>query len=247
MREDSKFNKAIRNSIWIFIIALAITFICLIILKYHVEGEQNMPFEVKEFLVVSTAEGYQKKEAKKNNWEVEIYQTNDIYINIKKNKNYKSTEIIKSIRIENIHIDNEPKQGEIEIFIPSSDEQVYNYKEKYKIENEITYEGDTKSDLKNLKISNQGGTITFRILNKTGKEYISNDDELRHDGTLLNKVNLSTEDIRTEVSFDIIINLESDISFFGNVTLQLPTGNIETQGITSLDKKDIENIIFKRE
>lgn len=247
MREDSKFNKAIKNSIWIFIFALAIAFICLIILKYHVEGEQNMPFQVQEFLVVSTAEGYQKKESKKNNWEVEIYQTNDIYINIKKNKNYKSTEIIKSIQIKNIHIDKEPKQGKIEIFIPSSDEQVYNYKEKYKIENEITYEGDIKSDLKNLKISNQGGTIIFRILNKTGKEYISNNDELRHDGTLLKEVNLSTEDIQTEVSFDIVINLESDISFLGKVTLQLPTGNIETQRVTSLDKKDIENIVFKRE
>lgn len=247
MKEDSKFNKAIKNSIWIFIFALAIAFICLIILKYHVEGEQNMPFEVRELLVISTAEGYQKKESKKNNWDVEIYQTNDIYINIKKNKNYKSTEIIKSIQIKNIHINNQPKQGEIEIFIPSNDEQVYNYKDKYRIENEITYEGDTKSDLKNLKISNQGGTIIFRILNKTGKEYISNDDELRHDGTLLKKVNLSTEDIQTEVSFDIVINLESDISFLGNAIVQLPTGDIQTQGVTSLDKRDIGNIIFKRE
>lgn len=247
MDENSRFNKAIKNNVWIFIFALVMAFICLIILKYHVEGEQNMPFELEEILVVSSAEGYQEKESKKNNWEVEIYQTNDIYINIKKNKNYKSTEIIRSIEIKNVSINEEPKEGKIEIYVPSSDEQVYTYNKKYKIDNNITYEGDTKSDLKNLKISNQGGTIIFRIVNITGKEYISNDNELKHNGTLLDKVKLSSEDIRTDVSFDIVINLESDISFTGTVNLKLPIGNIETQGITNLDKKDINDIIFKRE
>ena len=247
MEENTRLNKIIRKSVYSLIFILIVIFISLVILKYHVEGEQNMPFELEEILVVSSAEGYQEKESKKNNWEVEIYQTNDIYINIKKNKNYKSTEIIKSIEIKNITIDEEPKKGEINIYIPSNDEQAYSYEEKYKINNNITYEGDIKSDLKNLKISNQGGTIIFRIVNKTGKEYVSNEDELKHDGTLLNKVGLTTQDIKSTISFDIVINLESDISFSGNVKLELPNKELETQGITSLEKEDIEEVIFKRE
>ena len=247
MEENSRLHKAINKCILIFIFALVVTIISLIILKYHVEGEQNMPFEIEEFLVVSSAEGYQEKESKKNNWEVKVYQTNDIYINIKKNKNYKNTEIIKNIQIKNINIEHQPKEGTIEIYLPNGNEQAYSYNEKYKVDNNIIYEGDIKSDLKNLKISNQGGTLIFRIVNITGKEYSSNEDELKHDGTLLSKVGLSTQDVKAKISFDIVITLESDISFSGKVKLELPAKDLESQGITSLEKENIEEIIFKRE
>ena len=104
MEENSIFKKIIKRNVLFFILVLAIALIGLIILKYHVEGEQNMPFDLSEILVVSTAEGNQKEETGDNNWNVDIYQTNDVYLNIKKNKNYKDTEIIKNIEIKNINI-----------------------------------------------------------------------------------------------------------------------------------------------
>lgn len=247
MEENSKFKKMIKNSIYAFILVLIIALIGLVILRYHVEGEQNMPFNLSEFLVISTAEGYQEKESKENKWDVEVYQTNDIYLTFTKNKNYKETEAIKNIEIKNIKIEENPEIGKIYVYVPDSEEKTYQYTEKNLVDNHITYEGDVQSDIRNLKISNQGGTVIFRVVNKTGKQYISNDEELRHDGTLLNKVNLTNENIKCKIAFDITITLESGISFTGNVVLNLPVGNITSQGISNIDKKDIEEIVFKRE
>ena len=157
MEENSIFKKIIKRNVLFFILVLVIALIGLIILKYHVEGEQNMPFDLSEILVVSTAEGNQKEETGDNNWNVDIYQTNDVYLNIKKNKNYKDTEIIKNIEIKNINIDEKPSIGKIELYVPSNENEIYNYEENHKINSNIVFDGDKKSDIKNLKISNQGG------------------------------------------------------------------------------------------
>lgn len=247
MEENIRTKKIIKRSIIAFILVLFIAIIALMILKYHVEGEQNMPFELSDLIVISTAEGYQEKESEENKWDVEVYQTNDIYLTIQKNKNYKEVETIKSIEIKNIKVDDAPKVGEISFYLPETEEQTYNYNKENKIIDSIKFEGDIKSNISELKIANQGGNILFRVVNKTGKRYVSNEDELKHDGTLLEKVNLEQKDIKMQISFDIVINLESEISFVGNVKLELPSGDIATQGISSLDKSQIEDIIFKRE
>ena len=128
-----------------------------------------------------------------------------------------------------------------------SKENSYIYMDEYEIKEKIVYEGDTKSDIKNLKISNQGNNIIFRITNKTGQKYISNEEILTHDGKLLNKVNVNYEQIKAKISFDIVITLSSDISYRTNVVLDLPTGDITKQGISNLNKTDMKDIIFKRE
>ena len=247
MEEDNRFKKIIKRSIAIFIIVLALAMVGLVILRYYVEGEQNMPFNLAELTVVSSAEGIKKEENTENNWNVDIYQTNDIYLNIKKNRNYKDSEIIKSIEIKNININEKPSIGNIEIYLPSGNENNYEYKEENKINNEVKFEGDVKSDISNLKIANQGGTITFRIINNTGKNYTSDEEELKHDGTLINKVGNTNNDIKFKVSFDVVIKLESDLSFIGKVELEIPIGDVTTNGVTTLNKKDTKDIIFKRE
>lgn len=247
MEENIRIKKMIKRSVIVFVLALMIAVIALIILKYHVEGEQNMPFELSDLLVVSTAEGYQEEESEDDKWDVEVYQTNDIYLTIQKNKNYKEVETIKSVEIKNIKVDEKPVVGKISFYLPESEEQTYQYIEKKEIVSDIAFEGDTQSNISELKIANQGGNILFRVVNKTGKRYLSNDDELKHDGTLLSKVGLTQEDVQMQISFDIVIHLESEVSFVGKVTLNLPSGDIATQGISSLEKNQIEDIIFKRE
>ena len=204
-----------------------------------------MPFNLSDILVVSTAEGYQENETNEN-WNVDVIQINDIYLDIKKNKNYKDKEIIKSIEISNIQIQN-PTLGNIQIYRPSNSDQDYEYKEEYIINKSIEFKGDIKSDLKNLKISNQGGRILFRVLNNTGKIYSSNESEIKHDGTLLNKVGITNEDIQFNIIFDIKIELESGVTFCGNVKIDLPKENIINQGTTSLHETELKNVIFKRE
>ena len=248
MNSDSRVSKLILKSAYITIIVLIIAVIGLLILKYDVEGEKNMPFKLSSIVVVSNAEGYQEEENKEYIWDVEVYQNNDIYLNIEKNKNYKEEEIIKNIVIDNIKINEAPKVGKLEIYRPSSESlQTYNYQEEYKINDKIEYLADISSDVKNLKISNQGGTLVLRAVNKTGKRYMSNEKEFEHNGKLLNKVDIGVEDIKTKISFDLSIALESGIIFKANIELDLPVGDISKEGSSSLEITDMKNIIFKRE
>ena len=248
MNDESKINKLILKSAYVVIIVLIIAVIALLILKYEVEGEQNMPFKLSSIIIISNAEGYQEKENKEYRWDTEIYQNNDIYLNIEKNKNYKKTEAIKSILIDNIKINEAPQVGEIKIYRPSSDSmQTYSYKEEYKITDRIEYTGDKVSDIKNLKISNQGNTLIFRVLNKTGKKYSSNEETFEHNGKLLDKVGITYEQIKTKISFDLTIILESDISFKATIELELPVGNIAKEGSSSLEITNMKDIVFKRE
>lgn len=248
MNNESRINKLILKAAYAIIIVLIIAVIALLILKYEVEGEQNMPFKLSSILVLSNAEGYQEKENKEYRWDTEIYQTNDIYLNIEKNKNYKETEIIRSIDIENIQINETPQVGEIKFYRAANEKSnLFVYDEKYEIKDNVEYIGDTKSDLNNLKISNQGGTIILRVVNKTGKEFKTNEKEFNHSGKLLNEVEIKNEEVKSTVSFDLVINLESGISFKANIKLELPVEDITKEGYTSKEIKDMKNIVFKRE
>ena len=248
MDDKSKINKLILKSAYILIIVLIIAVIALIILKYNVEGEKNMPFKMSSIILLSSAEGNQDEENNEYNWDTEIYQNNDIYINIERNKNYKETEAIDRIIIDNIKLEESPRIGTIELYRPSNEDlQVYTYEDSYKIGDSIEYIGDVKSDIKNLKISNQGSTLIFRVVNKTGKRYSSNEEEFKHDGKLLNKVGISYEDIKATISFDLTIKLESDISFKTNIKLDIPVGDLIKEGSSSLEITDTRDFIFKRQ
>lgn len=247
MNDESKISKLILKSAYIVIIVLIITVIALLILKYQVEGEQNMPFKLSNIIIVSNAEGYQEKENEDYLWDAEIYQTNDIYLNIEKNKNYKEEEIIKSIIIENIQVINKPQIGDIEFYRPTNEKTNFNYRDEYKIKEKIEYIGDVNSDLENLKISNQGGTLIIRVLNKTGKKYSSNEEEFEHNGKLLNNIGISYNQIKTKISIDLIISLESGNSFKAKIELDLPVGDITKEGYSNLEITDLKDIVFKRE
>lgn len=248
MDENKKAKQMIQRNIIAFVIVIIVAVIAVIILKYHVEGEQNMPFNLSELMVVSTAEGHAMNQTKEVKWDEEIYQTNDVYLTIEKNKNYKQVEPIKSIELRNITVNQKPRVGDISFYIPvEAENTLYEYKDDQQIENNITFQGAEQSDISHLKIANQGSTILFRVVNKTGKEYTSNEDELKHDGTLLSKVNITSEEMKASISFDLVITLESGVSFAGNISFDLPTGDIATQGISSIDKSQLKNIVFKRE
>ena len=247
MDEHKRLKQVIKRSVALLVVVVVAAVIAVIILKYHVEGEQNMPFELSQVLVVSTAEGNTVTQDSKAKWDVEIYQTNDVYLTISKNKNYKDTHPIKSIELRNISVDSKPMVGNLEFYLPAEGENtVYTYQEDKKIGDSITFQGDEKSDISNLKIANQGGTILFRIVNKTGMQYQSNEEELKHDGTLLNKVGLTANEVKGAVSFETVICLENDVTFVGKVTIPVPTGDIETQGVSSIDQKQLDDIVFKR-
>lgn len=186
-----------------------------------------------------------QQDSEESTWNLNLIQNNDVYIDIIKNKNYGKEEIIDKIIIDNFKIEDEPQKGEIKIYRPDSESLTFTNKEEYKVENEIEYKGSEKSDLNNLEIANQGGLIVLRYVNQNLGNYKTNDEEIIHDGTLLNKIKLTNEDIQFEVSFDISIELNSGRKYKANVKMNMPAGNLVGEGTTN-SQIDGNEIVFKR-
>ena len=109
----------------------------------------------------------------------------------------------------------------------------------------LEYQGAMESDIKNLKISNQGGIIVFRCANDKIAEYISNDEEINH-SELLKKSNVTQDQLVAKVSFDLSIKTEAGKEYKANISLDIPAEGIIDKGTTSKEITDMSNIIFKR-
>lgn len=59
-------NRFIKMFIVLFVISIIAITVISIIVKYQVEGETNMPFEISKIMVISTAGGIQKSKQKIN-------------------------------------------------------------------------------------------------------------------------------------------------------------------------------------
>lgn len=245
--ENKNMKRIIKTAVTLFIVILIIIIIVLLILKYQIEGEKNMPFKLGKIMIISTAEGVHKEEAEET-WNLNIMQNNDIYIEIDKNKNYKDTEIIEKITLDNFKIISNSEVGEITIYKPTTNEnKIYEYVDEFIIKDKLEYIGSTQTNIKNLEIANQGGMILLRYTIKNVSEYTSNEDnEIQHDGTLLAKTGISLEQIQFEVEFDLSITLKSGITYKGTVNLKLPVGNIIDEGTSSVEITDFKEVVFKR-
>ena len=235
--------KALHISI-IFLILVAIGFTAvMLILRYDEKGEENMAFNISKISVISSING-QDVEDKKHLWNKSVGQDNDIYIYIEKNKNYNKTEAIEKIVLNNFKINSNPKKGELSIYKPSSNEkELFENSDEYKAE-EIVFTGEQLTKIQELKISNQGGIVAFRLANKNLGNYVSNDKEIDYNN-LLKKINITEEQIKTTISFDASIVLAEDKKFKTTIDLELPVEGVIENGKSSkeIDGKDF---IFKR-
>jgi len=76
---------------------------------------------------------------------------------------------------------------------------------------------------------------------------ISNEQgEVRHDGTILKKININSEELKAKISFDITIKLSSGNKYKANIKLEFPTDNLINDGTEAFEKTDMNDIIFKR-
>ena len=240
------------NKKWFHLIIIIVIFVILLfilgmtILKYNVEGETNMPFKLSKISIISTIEG-NDKQSENNKWAFDVNQNNDVYIYIEKNQDYDKTEIIKSVVLDNFNVEKQKQLGEIKIFKPdaNSEKQIFTNKEE-NIVSDIEYIGEAKSNFKSLKISNQGDIVAFRYSNANVSSYESNEEETINHNELLKKTNISADDIKAILNFDITIKLESGKEFKANVNLDVPAGDIIDTGSANNEITDMSNIIFKR-
>lgn len=240
-------NKIIFISIFIAIFILILIFIAMNLLKYQVEGEKKLPFEIANMLIVSTADGIGKEDTE-NRWNLSILQNNDIYIDIKTKSSDKKNDSIKKIILENFVIINGPQEGEPKIYHPVNDKDlIYLYKDENLVLDKIEYNVAPTKNIKKLEIARNGGIISFSSCSYNIANYISNDEnEIKYDATLLNKVGINEDEIKYEINFDIIVEMESSKKYKSSINLNLPLDNLLQKGTIQMEVQDFSNIIFKR-
>ena len=241
-----KINSKLVHLCIIIVILVAIIFTALIIvLKYGQDGETNMPFEVSKISIISTV-GAQDVENKKEEWNLQVSQNNDIYAYIEKNEKYTKTETIKNVNIDNINISKQPTIGTIKFYKPSKNKNsIFENSQDYESV-QISFEGDKSTNIQDLKISNQGGRIAFRCSNENIGTYKSNKDKEVIYSELLKKLEIKNEELKATINFDITIELDSGKSFKGTFNIDIPVEDIVSKGQTAIEITDFKDIVFKR-
>lgn len=245
---SSFIKEKLSSVIVLIVIVIAFGATLAIMLKYKTEGETNMPFEISKVLIISSAEASNKEDNPDNQkWNLNVSQYNDIYITFDKNDTYQKNAYIKNIELENISISS-PVKEKVILYKPCEDEEkMFSYEDEYVIGDSLEFKGEADDNLKKLEISNSGGTILFRVYNKEIGEYVSDeDDEIHYDGTLLKKAEVKLADLKTKISFDVVIETNNS-TYRGRMELEVPNDNTDEEGVTQKTIENFDEIIFKRE
>lgn len=244
----SQKTRNIMHIVILITVIVAIVFgVVMIMVRYEEKGETNMPFQLKELSIISKADG-KRKDNPDNKWDIDIMQNNDIYLQIEKNTNYNGEEAIDKVEISNIQTIQTPQVGEIKMYRPSAAEgDLYTEDEENLVSDKIEYKGTKQTNLKTLELTNQGGIISFRIGIRGLGSYVSNEEtEVKYDGTLLDKMQITNEQLKAKISFDLIITTKSEKKYKGSMTIEIPVGDIVKDGVSNTQKTDFSDIVFKR-
>lgn len=203
-----------------------------------------MPFKPDEMLIISACEGIANDENPEGfRWNLDLIQYNDIYIHFAKAND-------EQVHIKNVTIENIKCEGieNIKSYMPSSKEgSKFEYSEDYEIKSSLTFKGNENDNTKNLMIGSNGGSVLFRVTNPDLGKLQSNADEIIYDGRLLKEAGISLEDLKFTLKFDVLLDTSNDIIYRGTFTIDMPCGNIIEEGTSKLDKKDLSDVIFKRD
>ena len=239
-------NKKIFHVIMIIVIIFAFLSIAgILVLRYQVEGESNMPFKITKISIVESVEGIENQGVSEK-WNLNVNQNNDIYVYIEKNSSYGKTEIIEEVQIKNIIINKQIEKGEKKLYKPVVDEKRMFINTTENEVTELIYKGELESNIKEQKISNQGGIVAFRYGINNISQYISQTDEQIDHSQLLKLTNVTQDDLKTNLSFDIIIKLTSGKIYQATINLDIQTDEIIEKGTVGKEITDLENIVFKR-
>ena len=242
---DERTKKKIIKIALTIVIAISILFVIMIyLLTYYEKGETNIPFKISQIIIVSSAEGINVQNSTQQ-WEMDINQNNDIYLYIVKNKSYGKTELIENVKISNFNISKKTEQGQIKIYKPTTEEnEMFKNHQDFEIK-ELNYEGALESNIKQSKISNQGGKILFRCANNNVSKFTSNNTTEVNYNHLLQISNTKQEDLEANISFDIEIKVANKKTYKATVYLELPVEDVITKGRTELVITNLEDIVFK--
>lgn len=240
-------KEIIKRIVFIVFLVFMIGVVIFIMKKYDVEGEKTLPFNIEKILVISTVDG-KKNEDGENLWNINLSQVNDVFIYMSKHENTKKDVTIKDITLENFNVTTNPKKGILKLYRPTGElNSLYTYSQEDYLNKSLTFTGAKIDDLKNLEISNIGGVMGFRAAIENLGDYVSNEDvEIAYNGSLLSKAGISLDDIKFNLSFDMIIQTSDKVSFKGTINTKFPAGDIITNGRANTEITDFSNVVFKR-
>lgn len=238
-------SKVIKKYIFISFLLLAIIISTLLIVRYNVEGEKSLPFELEKIIIKSSIDT-QNNESE-NIWDLSITQNNDIYMYFKKNNSFETN--IEKVKIDNFQIIKKKEIGTTKLFLPTSNDIKTSFKnstEDY-IKKGLEYTTNTVDNMEKQEISKDGGMLAFRISNQELATYVSNDEtEINYDGSLLKKAGISEEDIKITAKMDITIQVSQKEKYKGTLEVELPVENFEDKSIVDKQITDFSKVIFKR-
>ena len=132
--------------------------------------------------------------------------------------------------------------------MPSSlDGEKYKYTDDYIVSQSLTYRGAEESNYKTLQISKNGGNIGISFANKELGTYSSGEDtEITYNGTMLSKLGIANENVKSKVSFDLVIELDDGKKYSGSVEIDLSCDGLVENGTTQTEITDFSNVVFKR-
>lgn len=243
--KKNKILNIVKRCLFMLVIAILIMFVWMTMLRYEVEGEKNLPYGIDKVLIISTVEG-EKVEDGQNLWNINLKHVSDFYVYIDKYSEQNNA-LIKSITFENFKVDKEDL-GEAKILRPTGElKELYTHSVQNYISDKIVYTGDRIDDLKNLQISNNGGVAGFRLSVENLGKYISNEDtEIVYNGKLLQKIGINNDKLKAKVTFDILIETSDNITYKGNISLNIPVEKLSEEGSSSIEITDFDDVIFKR-
>ena len=238
-------KKILKQCAFILGILIVLAIVAFIIIKYDEEGEKSLPYSISKILLVSTVNGSVIDDPE-NIWNINVSQVNDMYMYIDKTE--ETDETIKEIKFENFVINTAPKMGNLKILRPTGElANLYTYSSQDYLKEGLTYIGAAIDDMKSLEISNIGGVLGFRFLVDNLGNYVSKEtEEVTYDGKLLAKLGVTVDDIKFNVSFDIIITTSDNINYKGTINLDMPVGDVVVEGASNKEITDFSNVIFKR-
>lgn len=234
-----------KKCLFFAVIAIILMVVVSIIIKYNVEGEKELPFSISKILLVSTING-KVNDDPNNIWNINVKQVNDIYMYI--DKTMETDETIKEIKFENFVITKSPQKGKVKLLRPTGElDKLYDYSEQDYINDSLTYTGASIDDLKSLEIANTGGMLGFRFSLEELGDFISNENqEVTYDGKLLSNLGIKIEEIKFNISFDILITTSDDITYKGTLNLDMPLDSVIEEGSSSKEITDFSSVVFKR-
>ena len=244
-------KEKILNSKYILIVLLIIILLIITIL-IMTNKKTDIPFEIKQIYITSTANGRYIDENNTENWNLNLFQNNDVYIKFGLVENMdkvdKKDAIIEQIFIENFNVIEKPNLGEISYYkLSEKEDTLFEYIDENIVTDKLEFTVvDQNANIKNGQINKCEGQISMSIVNNNIAQYKSKKEtELAFDGTLLDKAKIEPDDIKFKVSFDLVIITQKNRTYKTSLVFDLPTGNIQENGFELNQNVDITQSKFE--